>query len=66
MISNRIAVPIAEVKVLRQNCAENVYQDYKKYPGMSYEEGIIAVIDWLFGDLRENPYDVPIVTEVDV
>jgi hypothetical protein len=28
-----------------------------RYPGMSYEEGIMAFADWLFGDDDEPPFD---------
>lgn len=27
------------------------------YPGMSYEQGIIAFADWLFGNTDEAPFD---------
>ena len=27
------------------------------YPGMSYEEGILAFSQWLFGETNDNPFD---------
>jgi hypothetical protein len=28
-----------------------------KYPGMSYEEGIIAALDWATGESDDNPME---------
>ena len=28
-----------------------------KFPGMSYEEGILAAIEWLEGDMEGDPLD---------
>lgn len=28
-----------------------------KFPGMSYEEGILATLDWLFGMIDDAPDD---------
>ena len=28
-----------------------------RYPGASYEEGIIAFADWLFGDTEDKPFE---------
>lgn len=28
-----------------------------KYPGMSYEEGVLAAFDWLLGDTDEKPME---------
>ena len=57
MISNRIAVPIKEVEALREKCTEQIMKGGSKYSGMTYEEGLAAAIDWLMGELRENPLD---------
>jgi len=28
-----------------------------KWPGMSYEQGVQAALDWLFGSIDDNPMD---------
>lgn len=28
-----------------------------KYPGMSYEDGVIAALDWITGDVDEHPME---------
>jgi hypothetical protein len=56
MISNRIAVPIKEVEALREKCAEQIMKGGSKY-SLTYEEGLAAAIDWLMGELRENPLE---------
>lgn len=28
-----------------------------RYPGASYEEGIIAFAEWLFGDTEDEPFE---------
>ncbi len=32
-------------------------EDGSKYPGMTYEEGIIDAIDWITGELEGNPLE---------
>ncbi|QJD53287.1 hypothetical protein SEA_TEMPO_65 [Microbacterium phage Tempo] len=28
-----------------------------KWPGMSYEDGVIAALEWIKGDREENPFE---------
>lgn len=39
------------------NIAADGINDGSKYPGMSYEDGIQAFADWLFGDTDEKPFE---------
>ena len=43
-----------EIDELRADACEQMNEG-SKFPGMSYEDGIIAVIDWLDG--QENPME---------
>ena len=43
-----------EIEQLYADAAEQM-DSKSKFPGMSYEEGIMAVIDWLDG--QENPME---------
>ena len=57
MISSRISVPIKEVEELRNKVQELLDDGKSKYRSMSYEQGIADAIDWLFGDMQENPME---------
>lgn len=49
--------PESEVHNLLDKCSEiSNGEDGSKYPGMSYEEGIQAAIEWMNGD-GENPLE---------
>ena len=39
------------------NKAADAIEDGSVYPGMSYEQGIQAFADWLFGDTEDAPFD---------
>lgn len=39
------------------NIAADGINDDSQYPGMSYEDGIQAFADWLFGDTDEKPFE---------
>lgn len=39
------------------NKATDGINDGSQYPGMSYEEGIQAFADWLFGYTDEKPFE---------
>jgi hypothetical protein len=39
------------------NIAADGMNDGSKYPGMSYEDGIQAFADWLFGDTNDKPFE---------
>lgn len=50
--------------IRREKDIENLYdwidegiEEGSHYPGMSYEDGIKATLDWLFGYSNENPMD---------
>jgi hypothetical protein len=36
---------------------DNINKGISKYPGMTYEEGIRAAIDWMSGESDEPPMD---------
>lgn len=46
-----------EVDELLNQCSESEDEGVSKFPGMSYEQGIRAGIDWLTGQRDENPMD---------
>lgn len=39
------------------NLADEGFDDGTRYPGMSYEDGIKAFAEWLFGDTDDNPFE---------
>lgn len=39
------------------NKASEAFDEGSKYPGMSYEDGIRAFAEWLFGDTNDNPFE---------
>lgn len=39
------------------NIAADGINDGSLYPGMSYEEGIQAFADWLFGNTNDKPFE---------
>jgi hypothetical protein len=39
------------------NMAAEQIEDGSKYPGMSYEEGIRAALEWVTGDVDEHPME---------
>lgn len=44
-----------EVNALLYEALERVHTGNSKFSGLSYEEGIVAAIDWLNGDTEDNP-----------
>ena len=46
----------SEIFDVLDKCAEG-FENGSAYPGMSYEEGVRAGIEWLIGDTDENPFD---------
>lgn len=38
------------------NKASDGIEDGSVYPGMSYEQGILAFAEWLFGDTEDVPF----------
>lgn len=45
-----------EIDDVLNKAAEGI-EDGSVYPGMSYEQGIQAFADWLFGDTDDEPFD---------
>jgi hypothetical protein len=45
----------AEIDRVRNWAAEAEAEGGRHFPGMSYEEGVIAAIDWLVGDRDDAP-----------
>lgn len=47
---------VGEVEELMQR-ALGAESEGSVYPGMSYEQGIVAAIDWLTDEQQEYPFD---------
>jgi hypothetical protein len=47
----------AEIEEIQFQADELVEQGRTKVPGMSYEEGVTAALQWALGDSDENPMD---------
>ena len=45
-----------EVEALLDEAIERASQR-TKYPGMTYEEGVLATLDWLFGRNDDSPLE---------
>ena len=37
--------------------ASRALEQYSKYPGMTYEEGLMDAIDWITGELEGDPLE---------
>lgn len=46
----------AEINEQLNKAADGI-NDGSQYPGMSYEDGIQAFADWLFGDSNKKPFE---------
>jgi hypothetical protein len=46
-----------EVNEQIDRASDNINKGISKYPGMTYEEGIRAAIDWMSGESDELPMD---------
>ena len=46
-----------EVDKLLDACHDQENKGGSKFRGMSYEQGIATGIEWLLGDVEENPLD---------
>lgn len=44
-----------EIRDLLNQCADAEETGGSKYPGMSYEQGIKAAIEWIIGDINDHP-----------
>jgi len=47
----------SEVDNLIDRVIEQINQGGSKFPGMSYEEGLRVMYDWLNGDLETDPLE---------
>ena len=47
-----------EIDKLVSVCHDGIDKEGSKFPGMSYEQGIVAAIEWLRGDMNEHPMDL--------
>lgn len=39
------------------NKAADGFDNGTKWPGMSYEEGVLQALQWLFGETNDNPME---------
>lgn len=46
----KINVPTEAIDKLIDDCSDSVSDDDSKFPGMTYEQGILEVISWLKGE----------------
>lgn len=46
----------AEVDEVLNGCMEQVDEGGSRWPGMSYEEGVVAALKWALGDTEDHPY----------
>lgn len=46
-----------EIEKLYDDCCEQENEGGSKFPGMTYEQGIKAVINWLEFDQENHPLD---------
>jgi len=45
-----------EAEALLDEAIDRAHQQ-TKYPGMTYEEGVLATLDWLFGRNDDSPLE---------
>lgn len=36
---------------------DSINEGTSRYPGMSYEDGVRAALDWVTGEVDENPFE---------
>jgi hypothetical protein len=46
-----------EIDDVLNRCNEKVDEGGSRFFGMTYEQGIVAGIDWLLGNTDDHPYD---------
>lgn len=55
---NRRTIVRTDAEIDEQlNIAADGINDGSQYPGMSYEDGIQAFADWLFGYTNDKPFE---------
>ncbi len=47
----------AEIDDVLNRCADADNTGQSQYPGMTYEQGIRAGVEWLLGIIEESPFD---------
>lgn len=46
-----------QIEDIRDRVAELVAEGKTLYPGMTFEQGVAAAIDWMTGEVEESPLD---------
>lgn len=46
-----------EIDDLLNRCVDSENEGSSEYPGMTYEQGIRAGIEWLLGETNDYPFD---------
>jgi hypothetical protein len=46
-----------EIDNLLNDCAESETAGTSKFPGMTYEQGLRAGIDWITGTVKDHPLE---------
>lgn len=54
MTNSRTSAEMEDVKATAYEIKDEVGS---KWPGMSYEDGVIAALEWVQGDRDENPFE---------
>lgn len=44
-----------EVDSVLGDCADSISEGSSKYPGLTYEEGVQAALDWILGNTDDQP-----------
>lgn len=47
----------SEINDLMNACANSINSGTRRFPGMSYEEGIYEALKWVTGQTDEYPYE---------
>lgn len=55
-MENKIVRTEEEINKVLDKAIEGINEG-SEYPGMSYEEGIQVMYDWLVGNIDENPFE---------
>lgn len=55
MKSKQIKVSEQEISDVLNECLEKEIEGGSKFPGMTYEQGVSAAINWLTGESDSNP-----------
>ena len=46
-----------QIEATLDKCCESEAQGASRYPGMTYEQGVRAGIEWVLGRISENPLE---------